>query len=178
MTITRKYSARISVDTMGTPTVTSDVGQDKMRLPWRGTVGLSIAVRENLQLGFEYEIRSYAQAKYTDASGVASNPWLSSDLFHVGAQYTPASWLIVRAGIRGQAEVFEPEGNPIAGEPVSYSIFSTGCGLLFGPARLNITYEYAQMKYQDIWASAISLNKDSRHTIVADIAYELPWSGE
>ena len=175
MTITRKYSGQISVDSTGSPTITPDAGQDQLRLPWRGTIGLSIAVRENLQLGFEYEIRSYAQAKYTDAAVMTSNPWLSSDLFHVGAEYTPSSWLVIRAGVRGQAEVFQPEGNPIDGEPVSYSIYSAGCGLLLGPARLNITYEYALMKYQDVWASAISLNNDTRHTIVADVSYDIPW---
>lgn len=175
MTITRKYAGQLSVDTTGTPTITPDAGQDKMRLPWRGTVGLSIAVRENVQLGFEYEVKSYAQAKYTDASGTASNPWLSSDLFHVGAEYIASPWLILRAGVRGQAEMFEPEGNPIEGDPVTYSIYSAGCGLLFGSARLNITYEYAPMKYQDVWASAISLNNDTRHTIVADISYDIPW---
>lgn len=191
MTITRDYNAGIVVDTTGVPATTADIGQDKVRLPWRGTVGLSIAVREDLHLGFEYEVRSYASAEHNNAADSTygnilqrahldstvspRNPWLSSSVFHVGAEYTPAEWLVVRAGVRGQVEAFEPEGNPITGEPVSYSIYSLGCGLVFGPARLNLTYEYGLMKYQDVWGSAISLNRESRHTIVADLAYEIPW---
>ena len=191
MTITRDYNANILVDTTGVPITTVDIGQDKVKLPWRGTVGLSIAVKENLNLGFEYEVRSYASAVHSNAGDPtyghilqsahldsvvpANNPWLSSSVFHVGAEYTPVEWLVVRAGVRGQVEAFEPEGNPISGEPVSYSIYSLGCGVLFGPARLNVTYEYGRMKYQDVWGGAISLNQETRQAIVADLAYELPW---
>jgi opacity protein-like surface antigen len=188
--ITRSYSGQIMVDTTGTPTFTPEKFLDKVRLPWRGTIGLSIAVRENLRLGFEYEIRSYALAEYSNTadstysrilkqthvdSVVSSpNPWLSGSLLHVGIEYSPLTWLVLRAGVRGQAGVFEPEGNPIAEEPVRYSIYSAGFGLRFSGIRLNIAYEYGRMKYQDVWGSAISLNSDSRHTIVADLAYEIP----
>ena len=191
MTITRDYDARILVDTTGAAATTADIGQDKLKLPWRGTIGLSIAVRENLRLGFEYEVRSYASAKYSSAGDPAygtilrnahldsvvspQNPWLTSSVFHVGAEYIPLEWLIVRAGVRGQVEAFQPEGNPIDGEPASYSIYSLGCGLLFGPARLNVTYEYGVLKYQDVWGGAISLNRERRNTIVGDVAYEIPW---
>ena len=75
----------------------------------------------------------------------------------------------------GQVEAFQPVGNPIDGEPASYSIYSLGCGLLFGPARLNVTYEYGLLKYQDVWGGAISLNRDRSNTIVGDVAYEIPW---
>jgi hypothetical protein len=189
-TITRKYRSAILVDTAGTPARIEDNGEDAVRLPWRGTVGLSLAVRENLRLGFEYDIRPYASAEHQNATDSTywkilqqshidsvtptRNPWLSTSVFHVGAEYTPAEWLILRIGVRGQSEVFEPEGNAIAGEPVSYSIYSVGCGLMFGHARVNIAYEYSKMKYQDIWGGAVSLNNTQRHTIVADVAYELP----
>ncbi len=78
-------------------------------------------------------------------------------------------------GIRGQAEVFEPEGNPIAGEPVTFSVYSAGFGLFHAGVRLNVAYEYSLMKYQDVWGSAVSMNSLKRNTIVADLSYELPW---
>lgn len=175
-TITRSYATQVSVDTTGTPTTTTVAGEDKLKLPWRGTLGLSVALTRDLTVGLEYELRAYTSAVYRQSDGTETNPWLSSSVLHAGAVYLPEPWLALRAGVRGQAEVFEPEGNPIVGEPVAYSVYSGGIGLMYVGIRLNITYEYALMKYQDIWGSAISLNTDRRHTIVADVAYEIPSS--
>jgi hypothetical protein len=173
MTIKRSYSGQTMVDTIGVPTLSNETRTDEVALPWRGTVGLSIAVKQNLRFGFEYEVRSYASANYSDSRDSVFNPWLSGSVFHAGLEYVPRSWFVLRAGVRSQAEVFEPEGNPIAGEPVRYSVYSMGCGFMFGLARLNIAYEYGRMKYQDVWGSAISLNTDTRHTIIADIVFEI-----
>ena len=98
---------------------------------------------------------------------------MSTSVLHAGLEYAATPAFTLRAGVRGQSEVFEPEGNPIAGEAVTHSIYSAGFGLLMGPARLNVAYEYGVMKYQDIWGGAVSLNKDARHSIVADIAFIL-----
>lgn len=174
MTITRTFSTQVRVDTNGTSSAFTQTGEDKVRLPWRGSVGLSIKMREGLLLSFEYEMRSTASARYSSPD-TTYNPWLSSSVFRVGAEYRASDWLTLRAGIRGQAEVFEPEGNPIAGEPVMHSVYSTGLGFSFGPARLNIAYEYGTMKYQDVWGSNVNLNSDTRHAITADVAYVFPW---
>jgi hypothetical protein len=172
--ITRKYSAETRTDSGGSSLTTTVNAEDKLQLPWRGTVGLSAAVIKNVTLALEYEIRSYATAVYEKADGTESNPWLSSSVLHIGAEYAALPWLAVRAGVRGQAEVFEPEGNPIIGDPVSYSVYSAGCGFLFGGVHLNVTYEYAKMKYQDLWQTNVNLNSEIRHTIIADVAYEIP----
>ena len=77
--------------------------------------------------------------------------------------------------MRGEAEVFEPEGNHIEGEPVTYTVYSAGFGVFFSDLRFNVTYENSLMKYQDIWSSAISKNSERRQTIVAQLSYEIPW---
>ena len=174
-TITRKFSRVLLVDTTGVTYSTPDAGEEKIRLPWRGTVGFSLGVLPNLSLALEYEFRSFQNALYTDTTGNGSNPWLSSNVVHVGAEYLPYSWMALRMGMRGQSEVFETAGNPLPGEPVSYTIYSAGLGFNYMRARLNVTYEYAQMKYQDLWAGAISLNNNKSHTIIADLSYEIPW---
>jgi opacity protein-like surface antigen len=173
-TITRTYTAQVRNDTTGLSAVKTVSGEDAVRLPWRGTIGLSIAVLEDLRLGLEYEIHSYASAVYTKPDGTESRPWLSSAVLHVGAEYRPSPWLALRAGMRGQAEVFEQTGNPIPGEPVSYLIYSAGCGVTFGGIRLNVTYEYSSMKYQDMWQTNVNLNDETRHGVIADVSYSIP----
>jgi hypothetical protein len=173
-TITRKYTTQTTVDTTGYRLVNTVSAQDEVKLPWRGTVGLSLKLLDNLSLGLEYEIRSLADAVYKSAGGTGSNPWLSMSVVHVGAEYNPLSWLSVRAGIRDHAEVFQAEGSPIGGEPVSYSVYSAGCGFSFSGIRLNIAYEYNNMKYQDMWQTNVNLNNESRHCVVADLIFELP----
>lgn len=175
MTMTREFTTQVLTDSTGSAVLTTVNGEDKVRLPWRGTVGLAIVPGHNLMLGFEYELRPYSSTRYTDADGVESRPWLSSSMVRVGVEYTPLPWLAVRGGIRGRAEIFEPEGNPLPGEPVSHSIYSGGVGLSFAGIRLNVTYEYGLMKYEDVWGSAISLNKESRHTLIVELlSYEIP----
>jgi hypothetical protein len=175
-TITRTYSAVIQTDTTGSSTTTSISGKDKIQLPWQGSVGISLQVTKNLTLGLEYEIRSYSSAVYTSSNGTQSNPWLSSTLLHAGGEFTPLPWLIVRAGVREQAEVFQEAGNPLPGDPVSYSVYSVGCGVLFGGVRFDVAYEYSLMKYDDLWQTNVNLNSETQSDIIADVAYEIPWA--
>ncbi|MCG3120075.1 MAG: hypothetical protein ALAOOOJD_02676 [bacterium] len=174
-TITRTYTMQVATDTTGTPALATVRGEDKLKLPWRGTIGLALAPRKNLAVGLEYEFRPYESAKYVDLNGIKTSPWLSASLFRVGVEYMLAPWLALRGGVRGDAEVFQPEGNYIDGEPVTYSVYSAGAGFFYSGLRLNVAYENALMKYQDIWASAISKNSERRHTIIAQLSYEIPW---
>jgi opacity protein-like surface antigen len=173
-TITRKYQTHIVVDSMGQHSDQSVNGQDEMTLPWRGTIGFAVAVRENLTIGFEYEIRSYASAVYKNAAGMESNPWLSASLMHVGAEYTPTPWLSLRAGAREQAAAFQEAGAPIVDEPISYTVYSAGVGVSFDAFRFNLAYEYSDMKYQDMWATNVNFNRQTTNSVIAGISYELP----
>jgi hypothetical protein len=47
--------------------------------------------------------------------------------------------------------------------------------LFVSGVRVNVTYEYGQMKYQDMYQSNINFNNQTNHTITADVVYELPW---
>jgi opacity protein-like surface antigen len=174
-TITRTYTLQVKTETTGTPSLSTIQGEDKLKLPWRGTIGLSLAPRKNLSVGLEYEFRPYESVRYVDSNGTETSPWVSASLFRVGAEYMIAPWLALRGGMRGAAEVFEPEGNHLTGEPVTYTIYSAGFGVFYSGLRLNVTYENSLMKYQDIWASAISKNSERRHAIVAQVSYEMPW---
>lgn len=173
-TITRTYTMQVATNTTGTPALSTIQGEDELKLPWRGTIGLALAPRENLSLGLEYEFRPYDSAKYIDVNGTETSPWLSSSLFRIGAEYRIASWLALRAGMRGEAQVFQPEGNYIDGEPATYSVYSAGFGVFYSGLRLNVTYENSLTKYQDIWASAISKNSERRHVFLAQLSYALP----
>ncbi len=173
--ITRTFNTQVQTDTSGASRAANISGKDKTMIPWRGTVGLSFALRENLRLGLEYEMRPFASTKFTASDGSVTYPWLSSNLFHIGAEFTPLTWLAFRAGAYEQAEVFQPEGAPLDGVPVGYSVYSFGIGIVYNATTLNFTYEYSNMKYTDMWADAISINGDVRHTIMADISYQLPW---
>jgi opacity protein-like surface antigen len=151
-------------------------GEDKVVLPWRGSVGFGIRIRENITIGVEYEIRSTATAKYTAANGVESNPWLSTSVFHIGAEFRAASWLALRAGTSNYKEVFEPTSNPIRGDAVSYPVYSAGLGIMFANAALNITYEYSDMNYVDMWSNAANINQQVTNSIMANLSYTIPWA--
>ena len=175
MTITRKYNIQVATDSAGTSAISTMQGEEQLKLPWRGTVGLALTPREKLTFGFEYEFRPYDSVKFVDVQGNESSPWLSASVFRIGGEYRLTPWLALRGGMRGSAEVFQAEGNYIDGEPVTYTVYSAGVGVLISGFHVNATYENTSTKYQDVWASAISKNSEKRHVLAAQIIYELPW---
>lgn len=174
-TITRSYSTTEYFDTTGSSTAVTVHAEDKLTLPWRGSIGLGLALRENVTCAIEYEIRTYTSATYQDPSGMESNPWLSASILNIGAEFIPNDWLALRAGARQQSEVFEQEGNPLEGEPVTYSVYSAGCGVTFSSVQVNLAYEYSLMKYQDMWQTNVNFNRETNHTLILDVVYALPW---
>jgi len=175
-TVTRKYSMQVATDSSGTPSFSTIKGEDKLELKWRGMVGLSLTPKENLMLGIEYEFRPYKSFNYIDSDGNKTSPWLSASIFRVGAEYMVEPWLTLRGGMRGHSETFQSEGSQIEGEPVKSTIYSTGIGIIYSGIHLDVTYEYTNIKYQDIWTSAISKNSEKNHVVVANLSYEIPWS--
>jgi len=174
-TITRTYRLEITTESGDGIRSYSMNGREKLQLPWRGSIGLLLTPRVNLSLGIEYERRPYRSLRYIASDGTETTPWLPASVVRVGAEYLMTPWLALRAGVRGESEVFEPEGNQLPGHPVTYQTYCAGFGLFFVDIRLNVSYQSSIMKYQDIWSSAISKNSERRQILVAQLIYELPW---
>jgi len=186
-TISRNFSSSFSqdsvaqsklflskIDSITVHTSGSSRGMDQMVLPLRGTFGLGLTLRDNLKIGISYEIRSYASAQYAGAGGNATNPWLSCSIFHVGGEYLANQWLTIRGGVSNYQEVYQPLTEGIRGEPVNYPIYGFGCGVKVANGVLNVTYEYADMKYVDTWSNAVSINRQFTTNIVASFSYTIP----
>lgn len=171
---TRTYRIEVAGDTSGTPFTSAISDEDRFQLPWRGSVGLLLKPREKLRIGLEYEFRPYTSATLTTSAHDETSPWESSSLFRIGTEYQISSWLALRGGIRGEADVFIPEGSPITDEPVNYRVYSAGFGIQLYGLRWNVAYENAHVNYDEIWGSAVSKNWDRRHVIVTDISFTLP----
>jgi len=162
--------------TNGTTTVVLpvDTGSDKLRLPWRGSIGLGITLRSNVLLGAEYEYKPYESAEYTDKNGMVTKPWLDCSSFHFGLEYMPVDVVSVRLGYQTTSEVFEQQGNALHGDPVAYSVYSAGVGLrVLQSIQLNLGYEYTDMHYEDNWNLNTNVNRDIRNTLFASMSYTL-----
>lgn len=159
----------ITVHTSGTIS-----SQDKIALPWRGSFGIGLTIKDNLKIGINYEIRPYASAEYTGANGTVTNPWLSCSILHVGGELQASSWLTIRAGVSNYQEVYQALTAGIRGEPVNYPVYGLGCGMKVANGMLNVTYEYADMKYVDTWSNAVSINRQFTGSVVASFSYTIP----
>jgi hypothetical protein len=173
--LTRNFSSTTWCDTGGVVTQTTEGGEDRLELPWRGSLGGSITVRPDLIIALEIEWRPYASVVRQSASGSEDNPWLSASVLRGGILYMPLEWLTLRAGAREYAEVFGPEGNPIPGDPVRSSALSAGIGVRMGGIRFDMAYEYAKVKYNDLYQNNVNLNSEARHDIMFSVTYALPW---
>jgi hypothetical protein len=151
-------------------------GKDEIALPWRGSFGMSLKIKENLTVGISYEVRPYASAEYTNAAGSVSNPWLSCSILHVGGELEANSWLTIRGGVSTYQEVYQPLTAGIRGQPVNYPVYGVGCGVKVANGTLNVAYEYSDMKYVDTWSNAVSINRQFTSSIVASFSYDIPWA--
>ena len=170
ISITRDYKYTYQNELNGVSNTISVNGSDKIKLPWRGSFGLSVSVLENLRGIIEYELRPMGSANYS-TGGVTTNPWRSSHLLHIGAEFAPLDWLTIRGGYSDKAEVFEQEGNPFQGDPVYSTIISGGLGFAYQNLKLNLTYEYFNVKYDDLLQDAVFLNNAKNNFIMAEISY-------
>ena len=174
-TIDRSFTATQITDTTGAVRTVTISGKDAIALPliFRGT--LTLQLRENLTAGVSYEVRPYASAVYTNASGADSKPWISSNTAHVGMEFTATDWLTLRAGAQERTEVFEPQGNALSGVPVTSGIYSLGAGIHYGDVAFDLAYQYRRMNYVDTWASEVSVNSFAGRSVNASCTVALPW---
>ena len=170
ISITRDYKYTYQNELNGVSNTSSVTGSDKIKLPWRGTFGLSVSVTEDLRGVIEYELRPMGSANYLNG-GVTTNPWRSSHLLHIGAEFAPLDWLTIRGGYSDKGEVFEEEGNPFQGDPVYSTIISAGLGFAYQNLKLNLTYEYFNIKYDDLLQDAVFLNNAINNYITAEFSY-------
>jgi hypothetical protein len=177
VSITRDYKYTYQNELNGNTNTVSVSGTDKIKLPWRGSFGLSVSVTDALRGVIEYELRPMGSANYLN-NGVTTNPWRSSHLLHIGAEFAPLDWLTFRGGYSDKAEVFEEEGNPFLGDPVYTTIISGGLGFSWENLKLNITYEYFNIKYDDLLEDAVFLNNAKNSYLTLELVYNLflPWS--
>ena len=172
-TMKREYTGTLFVQNPdGTAASTITKVSDELKLPWRGSVGLGIAVRQNLSVKVEYEYLPFSTALYTKSDS-SSNPWLDSYKFKVGLEYTATSWLIARCGYNKHTEVFATENYYIPTDPLSSESYSIGVGVKYLEMQVDLAYEYAKVSYEDMWTTNINLNNDVRQSIVFSISYAL-----
>ncbi|MBI5475258.1 MAG: hypothetical protein HY964_00810 [Ignavibacteriales bacterium] len=173
--IKRKFSGTIGIDTLLSNSSKSNLDEaDKIKIPLRGTIGIGMALRENVFLGMQYEYLPYSLANYT-SSASSHKPWLDASSFRVGIDYQPVTVLSLRAGYYTKAEIFEPEGNFNKGDPVSSSGYTGGFGINFKNIHINFAYEYLKIEYEDKWSTNVNVNKDIRQNISSDIVFTIPW---
>jgi len=174
VTITRDYKYDFKGDSSGFSKQAAISGSDKMKIPWSGMIGLSLSIWSNIRAAIEYEIRPMANADYETSTSTTS-PWKSSQLLRAGVEYSPLNWLTLRAGVRDDAEVYEQEGNPFEGDPVTSTIVSAGCGITYAGVKLNLTYEYQNFKFNDMLQDCVIFNNSKRQNITAEISYNIPF---
>lgn len=171
--LTRDYKSTVVKDTAGVSTTWEVNGSDKMKLPFRWTIGLGIILRENVSVSIEYQNNPMSAAEFI-TKDTTTKPWLDGSAVRVGMEYLPVPWLALRGGYQILSEVFQSQAYGLKNDAVTYSVYSVGAGAQILPnLRLNIAYEYINLKYEDAWSTNANANTEMRYNIVAGISYDL-----
>ena len=101
-----------------------------------------------------------------------ARPWVNNKgAIRLGAEFLATDWLALRGGYRDDVQAFAPDGAAIIGDPAAGAVYSAGVGLTIGNILLDFAYEYARLKYQDIYQSNVNYNAVHRHRYMLEIAY-------
>jgi opacity protein-like surface antigen len=190
-TITREYSSQFTSheevvlkSVKFNPTRTADSvrttdaavsvkGKDEIAFPLSYGIGVMLRPFERWTVAFDIETRTLNQAEVKSGTAAAVKPWLSSPSFSLGAEYRPWTMVAFRCGYYEKAQVFEPEGAAIIGEPAMLSAYTFGTGTEIEGIALDLAYEYSALRYQDMWQSNINVNGMYRHRVMAEVSVRL-----
>ncbi len=165
MTITRDWDRTVLIDTTGRSQSFTETGSDKIAMPAQVTIGGALHPTKRLDVSFDYEIRNFADVRYTPQAGSTTNPWLSNRSVRAGLEYRPDTWLALRGGYRQIASSFSPAGAALVNEPLSGVAYTAGVGMKFDMISVDLAYEFAHVRYEDAWQSNVNYNQTDTHTI-------------
>ena len=152
-------------------------GTDEVRFASALTFGASARPNERITIAADVDLRALGSAdvRYAGSTETAQ-PWVSGTTVHLGAEYRALSWLALRGGYHEAAQEFAPVGAALLSEPARANVFGAGVGLAFGALSLDVTYELSRLRYEDLWLSNGNDNSITRHTVLFEAAYTLPFS--
>jgi len=133
-------------------------GTDEMKTPLSYSVGISLRPKENITLSMDLEHRSYEKAEWKMSTApiggdTLHTAWMNQTLFRCGVEYKPVSWLSILGGYQMIPAEYVPDGAAIKDKGPVRDLFSLGLsvGLIMG--RLDIAYQFGNLKYYDQYFS-------------------------
>jgi hypothetical protein len=162
----------IRVDSMTTRSY-HESSKDYLNFPLSYSLGIVLKPTDKWTIAFDYELRHLADAELTTSSNSSvSNPWANSKgAMRLGAEYRASDLLALRGGFREDVQAFSPDGSAIINEPARGGVYSLGAGIAMGSILIDVAYEYAVLKYQDIYQSNVNYNTREQHQFMMEIAY-------
>lgn len=170
-TIKRSWSRTSGVSNANGTTSVMESGNDEIKYPALYTLGFAIYPTKNMTIGIDYEIRKMEKTEFTNLTDSLYNPWLSGNILKAGVEYSVNKYLKLRGGYREEAQIFEPEGTALLGEPVTGSVYSVGFGLNIQKILFDFSYQYTTVRYEDTWLSNNNTNKIERHSFMFEVGY-------
>lgn len=184
MTITRTWDREVtSVDTTKKPFPIRidgqarrqyrENGKDELDFPLFYSLGIVLKPTDKWMLAFDYELRNLADVELTSTpGGTSSHPWVNSKgVIRMGAEYRLSTQLALRGGYREDVQAFAPDGSAIVDEPARGGIYSLGAGLSMGNILVDFAYEYAVLRYEDLYQSNVNYNLREQHQLMVEVAY-------
>jgi hypothetical protein len=169
---TTKKPFPVRIDNQTTRSV-HESGKDYLDFPLAYSLGIVLKPTDKWMIAFDYELKHLADVKLTSASNsTVSNPWVNTKgAMHIGAEYCASNLLAFRAGYREDVQAFSPDGSAILDEPARGGVYSLGAGVSLGNIFIDMAYEYAVLKYQDIYQSNANYNTRQQHQVMVECAY-------
>lgn len=153
-TMTREWNyLENSYDSINTASRTIS-GTDEFEIPAIVNAGLSIKPIDDFMISLDYEYAPYSKAEFNLSSPDSLfSGWVDKNTFRVGAEYRIIDYISVMAGFRIEPTVFVPDGAAYDDRGTETTNYSLGASFEFYFGRIDLSFEYSNLKYYDSYFS-------------------------
>lgn len=160
------------VNGIDTTVVSNPTGQDKMKMPVSFTIGINYEATKKLTMACDVEVTPYGASDFELAQqdSFYHSP-VNQTILRIGIEYRPMKMLSLAAGYRIIPTSYVPDGAAIHNKGSVATSYTFGAGLQFFFGRIDLIYEFYNLKYYDSYYSNTNYNTELSNRMTAGYTY-------
>lgn len=173
-TLEKEWDYTITYTDSISENVTAKNGIDKLNIPSIINLGVSYAPVDNFLFSIDYEFAAFskATAEFTSPNSTF-NSLPDRHTIRIGAEYTPIELISLMAGYRNIPSLFIPDGAAIQTSGPSSKSYTFGLSFNTEFGRLDLAYEYRELRYYDSYYSNTNYNTNQYSNLLFGYTIEL-----
>jgi hypothetical protein len=149
-TLTRKWDYTDSSKSWYATSKSLSSGEDKLKMPFGYSFGVSYTPLSKITLSFDYEKIPYGEAeKDIVRKDKYYQDLVNQYIMRFGLEYRPYKFLSLSAGYKNTSQIYSPDGAADRSNGPVATGYSCGAAYISIYGRLDVTFTYSTLRYYD-----------------------------